>query len=100
MDSAESWRSLFDSWPEQIDRRGAVLSKQGESLWFDNFLVSANILLLERNAPDASGARKAFIGYESIAMIKLPTTADLKELQAMGFRKARGSQAPAAKPES
>lgn len=77
---------LFQHWPDSIERRGFVLSKQGESLGFDNFLVSPGLLLLERNAPDASGARKAFIGYDSIAIVKLPTTADLAQFQAMGFR--------------
>ncbi|MEZ6137626.1 MAG: hypothetical protein R3C53_22290 [Pirellulaceae bacterium] len=100
METAESWRALFDNWPTHLERRGSVLSKQGESLWFDNFLVAGNIVLLERAAPDAFGARKVFIGYDSIALVKLPSTVELKEFQSMGFRPPRGDKPAAPKSAS
>ncbi|MEM7475465.1 MAG: hypothetical protein AAF483_10775 [Planctomycetota bacterium] len=89
MEIAEYWRTLFANWPDNIERRGMVLSKQGEVVSFENFLVSPGLLLLERSAPDASGARKAFIGYDSIALVKMPTTADLDDFLTMGFQHAR-----------
>lgn len=93
MESAEFWRSLFENWPSRIEKRGMIISKQGESVGFDNFLVSPGILLAERNAPDASGARKAFISYDMIAIVKLPTTMELREFQQMGFRQPTGGSA-------
>ncbi len=89
MDSVEAWRSLFENWPEQIDREGMVISKQGEVVVFEDFLVSAGMVLLQRNAPDASGARKAFLAFHEIAMVKLPSTKPLDEFQQMGFRPPR-----------
>ncbi len=89
LESAEYWRALFSHWPDEIERRGMVLTKQGEVVSFDNFLVSAGLLLLERSAPDASGARKAFVGYDSIALVKMPTTADIEDFLTMGFQPPR-----------
>ena len=86
MDYSEAWRALFQHWPEQIERKGSIMSKQGEFIGFDNFLIPGGILLLERNAPDASGARKAFISFDSIAIVKLPTTMPIGQFQSMGFR--------------
>lgn len=82
----ESWRSLFQNWPEDMERRGFVLSKQGESIGFDDFRVSNGLLLLGRNAPDASGARRAFIAFDEIALVKLPTIAELSQFQRLGFQ--------------
>ena len=86
METAEFWRRLFSDWPADIERRGAVLSKEGEALGFDNFVISEGLLLLERNAPDASGARKAFIAYDSIAIVKLPTVIELSQFHQLGFQ--------------
>ncbi len=46
LESAEYWRALFSHWPDEIERRGMVLTKQGEVVSFENFLVSAGLLLL------------------------------------------------------
>ena len=86
METAEFWRSLFENWPEVIQRRGAVVAKHGESIPFVNFLISGGLLLLERDGPDASGARKVIVAYDSIAAIKLSTAVDLAQFQTMGFQ--------------
>lgn len=86
MDSAESWRSLFENWPDAIERQGTVISKQGEVVPFVNFLLSGGLLLLERNMPDTMGARKAVMGYDGIAVVKLNSAAPIAKFQAMGFQ--------------
>jgi len=90
MDTSEYWRAFFDFWPENIDRQGAILTKTGESIRFEGFMLSPGILLCERSAPDASGARKAFISYDQIEMVKLPTTLPIEEFKAMSFRAPKG----------
>ena len=87
MDSAQAWHDLFENWPENIERRGMTLTKQGEVVSFENFLISDGLLLLERSAPDASGARKAFVAYDAIALVKMPTTLPIDEFEHMGFHK-------------
>ena len=39
-DIIETWQTLFENWPEVIERRGAIIAKNGESIPFMNFLVS------------------------------------------------------------
>lgn len=94
METAEYWRAFFDFWPENIERRGAILTKSGESISFEGFLLSPGILLCERSAPDASGARKAFVSYAEIEIVKLPTTLPIEEFQAMNFRMPKGKAPP------
>lgn len=86
MESAESWRSLFENWPEAIERNGTVISKFGETVPFVNFLLSGGLVLLERAMPDTLGARKAVMGYDTIAVVKLNSAAPLAKFQAMGFQ--------------
>ena len=87
MESSEFWRTLFENWPEVIERHGIVISKQGETIPFVDFLISGGLLLLERSSPDAVGSRKVIVAYESIALIKMTTTAELTRFQAMGFQR-------------
>lgn len=86
MESVEYWQALFESWPDAIQRKGSVVTKQGESIPFINFLISGGLLLIERDGPDASGARKFIVSYESIAIIKLTTAAEMSQFQVMGFQ--------------
>ena len=90
MDTASSWRSLFESWPESIPRQGMVVTSLQETIQFANFLVSGGILLLERDKPDTYGARKVFVAYDGIAAVKLPTPMELAHFQVMGFQAPMG----------
>ncbi len=86
MQTSEYWQSLFENWPDVIKRHGTVVSKQGESVPFVNFLISAGLLLIERDGPDANGARKVIVSYDSIAMVKLSTVGEISIFQSMGFQ--------------
>lgn len=86
MDSTESWRTLFENWPDAIERKGTMVSKFGEVVPFVNFLISGSLVLLERSMPDTSGSRKAIMAYESIAVVKLNSAAPLPKFQTMGFQ--------------
>ncbi|MBC8288773.1 MAG: hypothetical protein H8E37_00495 [Planctomycetes bacterium] len=43
-------------------------------------------MLVERDKPDALGARKVIIPYSNIVAIKMGTTMSLQELQPLGFK--------------
>lgn len=86
MDSSESWRSLFENWPESIPRQGMIVTTFQETIQFVNFLVSSGILLVERDKPDTYGSRKVFVTYDAISALKLPTPMELAHFQVMGFQ--------------
>ena len=86
METAQYWQALFEKWPEVIKRQGAVVTREGEAVPFVNFLISGGLLLLERDGPDANGARRVIIAYDAIGMVKLSTTAEMSLFQAMGFQ--------------
>lgn len=86
MESAESWRSLFENWPESIPKQGMVVTNFQETISFVNFLVSGGILLVERDKPDSHGARKVFVDYGAISALKLSSTMELARFQVMGFQ--------------
>ncbi len=85
-DNQEIWQNLFENWPEVIKRHGAVVTKQGESIPFVDFLVSCGLLLIERDGPDSSGTRKIIVAFDSIAMIKLSAAGAMSQFQTMGFQ--------------
>jgi hypothetical protein len=86
MGTAESWRSLFENWPETIPREGMIVTSLQETIPFVNFLVSGGILLVERDKPDTYGSRKVFVGYDAINALKLTTPMELARFQVMGFQ--------------
>ena len=82
----EHWRNLFENWPDIINKKGHLITTQGESVPFVGFALSGGLLLLERDGPDSSGARKAIVAYSQISMIKLAHPGELAQFQPMGFR--------------
>ena len=86
METSESWRTLFENWPEAIPREGLLVTKFDETIPFTGFLISGGILLVERGKPDTFGARKVMIAYEAISAVKLTSTQELGHFQVMGFQ--------------
>ena len=86
MDTAETWRALFENWPENIAREGLLVTTFNETIPFVKFMISGGLLLLERDRPDSSNARKVMLSYDAISAIKLTTTVELSQFQAMGFQ--------------
>jgi len=86
MDPTESWRHLFENWPETIPKSGIVVTRFQESIAFADFLISGGILLLEREQPDSTGARKVMLPYTEIAAVKITNILDLARFQVMGFQ--------------
>jgi hypothetical protein len=82
----DAWRALFLNWPAEIPKQGIVTTALGENVPFVGFALAPGLLLVERDKPDALGARKMIIPYSKILAVKLGTPASLQELQPLGFK--------------
>lgn len=86
MDAAQSWQKLFETWPNAIPKEGMVVTDSGDNVTFINFMTSPGLLLLERDRPDATGARKVMVAYSSISSVKMQSTMELIQYKQMGFQ--------------
>lgn len=86
MDASEHWRNLFENWPESLPKEGLLVTSFGESIPFVNFMISGGILLVERDRPDSSNARKVMIAYSAITALKSTSPMELARFQVMGFQ--------------
>jgi len=86
MQSADYWQSLFESWPDHFPPQGIIITSHQESIPFANFMIGEGLIVLERENPDSSGARKIILAYSQIAALKITATFDLVRFQELGFR--------------
>jgi hypothetical protein len=86
MEIAETWRSLFENWPESIPREGVIVTTTGDQIPFKDFLLSGGLILVDRSSPDVSGAGRIMVIYETISIVKLTAAGALSQFQAMGFQ--------------
>ena len=87
------WRHLFAHWPADLAKAGAVVTEQNEPVRFVDFAVSGGILLLQRDRPDTTGARKVLLSYDAISSLKLDDPGDLQRYRALGFQPPVGAAA-------
>jgi len=85
MDNAQYWNQILRAWPNGYPRQGMIVTSFQETIPFANFMVSDGVLLIERDKPDALGARKAMIAMSTIVAIKLTDTFELSRFKAFGF---------------
>ena len=86
MSSETSWKGLFENWPGTIERKGLLTTTFDEQIPFVDFMISGDILLLERDKPDSYGARKVMLVYGAIAAVKIVAPIELARFQVMGFQ--------------
>jgi hypothetical protein len=84
MESEDHWRGIFEHWPADLPRQGILTTAQ-ESFGFSDFLISQGLLLMERDRPDAIGARKVMLSYRSILSLKLTDPGPIARYQSLGF---------------
>ncbi|MHC4879289.1 MAG: hypothetical protein ACYTGL_22775 [Planctomycetota bacterium] len=87
METAISWKSLFENWPDAIPQQGMVVTGYNESIPFVSFMISGGLLLLERDKPDQFGTRKVILPWAQIVAVRLTTTEDMVRFQVMGFQR-------------
>jgi hypothetical protein len=97
-----NWQDFFLHWPEQLPRRGVVVASYQEQIPFDNFLTKGDVILFERRAPDALGARKVLIQYCHIMAVKIVDPVKVTVFQAAGFElpETASDSAPVATPRA
>ena len=91
MEAAVAWRECFTNWPDQLARRGVVVTKFDEQIMFANFMTSDGLLLLERQTPDTIGARQVILGYDAISALKIVDVVKMKALTRLGFETQKGT---------
>jgi hypothetical protein len=85
METAQIWKSCFAEWPDELPRRGVLVTLLNEQIPFTTFCTSPSMLLLERNNPDTVGTRKLLIPYAQIGMVKITDVVRAKEFMPLGF---------------
>lgn len=84
--SVKDMRRIFAEWPVSIPKSGLAVTTFGESIPFCNFMLSGDLLLIERKTPDAQGARRVILSFESINAIKILDAIEMPRFTAMGFQ--------------
>ena len=80
------WRSLFTNWPENMSRRGIVVTTLNEAITFKGFMIKEQMLLIERQNPDALGARFVMLQFDAIAAVKLVDPLKAEDFAPLGFQ--------------
>lgn len=83
--STSSWKDFFCNWPDELPRRGILVTSFDEQIAFVGFLTSESLLLLERRAPDAVGARTVLLPYDKVTALKIADVVKPKMFVSMGF---------------
>jgi hypothetical protein len=84
--AAESWRSLFENWPNSLPRKGMLVTTFDTGIPFAGYMIAGGLLLVDRDKPDAAGARKVIVPWEQILGMKITDVIDLARFQALGFQ--------------
>ena len=84
-DSVSTWRDVFCRWPAEMPRRGVLVVAFGEQIPFSGFSTSEAFLLMERQSPDAMGARTILLPYDKILGLKIVDVVKTRAFQSFGF---------------
>lgn len=84
------WKDYFSNWPSKVAPSGVLVTCYDEQIPFLSFMTSETLLMLERRAPDTSGARKVLIPYDNIVAMKLVDVVNDSVFDGLGFKKVSG----------
>ena len=95
---ANVWHDFFADWPSDFLRRGVVISSYQEQIPFNDFVISSDVIILERPTPDAVGGRRVALPFARIEAVKYTDPMKTQQLLAAGFQgapvKASAPRAP------
>ncbi len=77
---------ILSEWPVSIERKGIIITSFGESIPFTSYMLSGNLVLLDRGVPDTAGARRVIVAIDSIVGIKITDAIEMARFTAMGFQ--------------
>lgn len=84
--SSKDMRRIFAEWPVSIPKAGLIVTTFGESIPFCSFMLSGDLLLIERKTPDAQGARRVIVSFDVINAVKILDPIEMPRFTAMGFQ--------------
>lgn len=79
-------RRIFSEWPASIPRTGLIVTTFGESIQFVSYMISGDLILIERKTPDAQGSRRVIMSFDSIVAVKILDAIEMARFTAMGFQ--------------
>ncbi len=85
MEIKHYWADFFENWPKKMPHRGVVVTSFGDQILFAGFLIGADLLIIERHAPDTVGARQVILPYENIQAVKIVEVAQKNLWSDLGF---------------
>lgn len=88
-DSAGAWKDFLRNWPDELPRRGLLITTFDEQISFADFLTNENFLLIQRVTPDAMGARTVVLCFDKVAALKITEVIKPKTFRAIGFEGSR-----------
>lgn len=78
---------IFLNWPAAIPREGNVVTAYGETIPFNDYMLTNQLLLLIRPQPDAQGTRRVIMKLADIVGIRIATAVEPERFMAMGFQR-------------
>ena len=86
MVAAQQWDSFFSNWPTSLPRSGVLLTNLNETMPFKDFWLKEGMLLIERQTPDAMGARFVLLSFDVLNVVKFTNPLTAAEIAEAGFR--------------
>ncbi len=77
---------ILTEWPVSIQRKGIMITSFGESVPFTDYMLSGNLVLIDRGVPDTAGARRVIVTIDAIVGIKITDPIEMARFTAMGFQ--------------
>ncbi|MEZ6125166.1 MAG: hypothetical protein R3C49_18620 [Planctomycetaceae bacterium] len=78
---------LFAQWPTAIPREGSVVTAFGETIPFEDFMLTNELVLLLRPQPDGMGTRRVIMKVADVVGIRIANSIEPERFMAMGFQK-------------
>ena len=91
MDRATVWKNFCTKWPKSLPRKGVLVSEGNEQTPFQEFLISEDVILLQRRAPDTMGAREVILPFSEIVSLKMTEVVKPAAYREAGFHGAGGA---------
>jgi hypothetical protein len=98
--TAAVWRETFANWPPQFRRKGVVIPSFGEPTAFVDFVMTKDIIVLERATPDGAGGRRIAIPFSMIGALKYIEPLKTEQFLNAGFVKGSEQSPSRGKPRS
>jgi len=77
---------ILTEWPVSIQRKGIVMTSFGENVPFVDYMLSGNLVLIDRGVPDTAGARRVILAIDCIVGIKITDPIEMARFTTMGFQ--------------